>query len=155
MTRTRKEKMKKKTIKRFRDDYRFLSNFYHSPISFKRNIYPTAEHLFQSLKTRDKDQQGEIRRARNPAAAKRIGRQVHLRTDWEKMKNRLMFMVVRLKFSQNPELGRALLRTEEWILIEGNDWHDNHWGNCLCSRCEDIKGENILGEILMKVRGMI
>lgn len=147
--------MKKNTIKRFKDEYRFLSNFYHSPISFKRKEYPTAEHLFQALKTYDKNQQNEIRRARNPAAAKRMGQQVRLRVDWEVAKDRLMFMVVRLKFAQNPELSRALLHTKDDILIEGNYWHDNYWGDCLCSKCKHIQGRNQLGRELMRVRRMI
>jgi hypothetical protein len=36
--------------------------------------------------------------------------------------------------------------------LEGNNWHDNTWGNCLCDKCKGIEGKNLLGNILMQVR---
>ena len=41
------------------------------------------------------------------------------------------------------------------MLIEGNYWHDNYWGNCLCPKCKEIEGQNQLGKILMKVRSTL
>jgi predicted NAD-dependent protein-ADP-ribosyltransferase YbiA (DUF1768 family) len=55
------------------------------------------------------------------------------------------------KFSDS-ELKKILLNTENSILIEGNSWHDNFFGNCTCIKCKDIKGENHLGKLLMKIR---
>ena len=54
-----------------------------------------------------------------------------------------------------PELREKLLATKDAELIEGNWWHDNFWGNCLCSKCKDIQGKNMLGKLLMKEREQI
>lgn len=143
------------TINKFRGKYEFLSNFFPSSIIYKGKTYPTAEHLFQALKTKDESTRAKIRKAKTPGAAKKLGRQASLRSDWERGKNNLMFMVVRLKFQQNLILQSALLNTGDDILIEGNWWHDNYWGKCTCPKCDKIKGYNILGKTLMKVRTIV
>ena len=66
-----------------------------------------------------------------------------------------MKWVIGLKFTQNQEIKEKLLATGNSILIEGNYWHDNFWGNCLCSKCKYIKGRNNLGKILMKRRVVV
>ena len=58
------------------------------------------------------------------------------------------------KFS-NTKLRDKLLSSGDAILIEGNYWHDNFWGDCYCDRCSNIVGQNQLGKLLMKVRGII
>jgi len=63
-----------------------------------------------------------------------------------------MRSAVKAKFKQNSELLKLLIATKPHDLIEGNYWHDNIWGDCLCSRCKNIKGQNLLGKILMEVR---
>ena len=140
------------TINRFKGKYVFLSNFANSPISFNGKIWPTVEHVFQASKTVDEDMREEIRIVSTPDNAKRIGRMVHLRSGWEQIKQDVMLKNIRLKFSQNPELKEKLLRTGDAVLIEGNTWHDNIWGDCNCSKCKKIEGRNLLGRILMQVR---
>ena len=141
-------------INNFKGNYKFLSNFYTSPIIYKKKKYPTAEHLFQALKTKNKNQRNNIRRAKTAGDAKRLGRNIRLREDWEQVKDKLMYMVVRLEFLQNSELTLLLKNTKNNILIEGNYWHDNYWGDCCCIRCRNVKGYNQLGKILMKIRIM-
>lgn len=147
--------MYKDTIKQFKGLYRFLSNFYASPISYQDKSYPTAEHLYQALKTKDQGEREKIRFAVTPGEAKRKGQKIRLRSDWERIKDKLMFMIIRLKFLQNPKLEEYLFNTGDDLLIEGNYWHDNYWGDCLCPKCKQIKGRNQLGKTLMKVRRMI
>ena len=53
------------------------------------------------------------------------------------------------KFS-TKELSRMLLNVNGDI-VEHNTWHDNFWGVCACSRCNE-RGANVLGIILSKVR---
>ena len=144
-----------KDINEFRGDNSFLSNFYKSDIKYNDEIYATAEHLFQALKIENKDERNNIRISKTPAIAKRMGRNVILRTDWEDVKDKLMYMIVRLKFLQNNDLMLKLKNTENYSLIEGNYWCDNYWGNCTCYKCKNIKGFNKLGKILMKIRIMI
>lgn len=36
--------------------------------------------------------------------------------------------------------------------VEENYWHDNEWGQCLCEKCVEVKGRNLLGRLLMELR---
>ncbi|MCD7839046.1 MAG: NADAR family protein [Erysipelotrichaceae bacterium] len=51
--------------------------------------------------------------------AKRAGRKVKLRTDWEDVKLNIMKELIMIKF-QNPLLKEKLLNTGDALLIEGN-----------------------------------
>ena len=60
--------------------------------------------------------------------------------------------ILRAKFAV-PELAEKLLKdTRDRYIEEGNNWHDNYWGNCSCEKCEKIIGKNMLGKILMRIR---
>ena len=134
----------------FEREYAFLSNFYPSPIEYEGIKYPTVEAAFQAAKTPDLHMKTAIATAEHPGKAKRMGRKVVLREDWEEIKDRVMEDCLRLKFS-DPMLRKKLLATEDEELEEGNWWHDNYWGTCYCSRCGDV-GKNKLGYLLMKIR---
>lgn len=126
-------------IDRFRGEYDFLSNFY------LEDDCTTVEHFFQALKTKDTAEQEKILNAPTPGSAKRLGRTVKLRSDWEEIKDDIMYELVRDKF-EDPELAEKLLATGEAELIEGNTWGDTYWGVCRG------RGLNKLGRILMQVR---
>ena len=138
-------------ITSFEGEYEFLSNFYNSPIEHNGLIYPTNEHFFQAMKTVNPIERQAIAEADTPGKAKRMGRRVSLRGDWEIIKTDVMKLGLKIKFS-NPELRSKLLATESKILIEGNTWHDNTWGNCTCEKCQNITGKNLLGQCLMELR---
>lgn len=138
-------------IEEFDGEYAFLSNFYHAPVHYDGIDYPTNEHFFQAMKTLDINLKKIIANAETPGKAKRLGRNVSLRPDWEEVKEHFMELGLRLKF-KNPTLRQKLLATGQKDLIEGNYWHDNEWGNCTCERCKNQKGKNKLGVCLMKVR---
>jgi hypothetical protein len=143
-----------KLIDKFIDEEFFLSNFYISPIIYKGKEYKTVEHAFQASKADNESEHEWIRNMDTPGKAKRNGsdpHKVHLRKDWEEIKEDLMLELLRIKFS-DPELSKKLIDTKNYILVEGNYWHDNFWGNCTCSNCRNIEGQNKLGELLMKVR---
>ena len=137
-------------ISEFKDRYEFLSNFSESVICHEYIFYPTVEHFFQAMKTTDLKQRRWIANASTPGEAKRRGRSVDLRPDWEDIKEDVMLEGLRLKF-KIPALREALLNTQSAELVEGNTWHDCEWGICSCSRCGGI-GNNKLGKLLMKVR---
>ena len=139
-------------ITEFDGKYAFLSNFFYAPFVYDGIIYPTNEHFFQAMKTLDQEKRKQIAEARTPGAAKRMGRQVQLREDWEEVKYTVMRVGVERKFDAHPELASKLIATNDCILIEGNSWHDNTWGSCFCSKCAAIAGKNWLGEILMQRR---
>ena len=101
-----------KTVDRFRDEFRFLSNFYPAPFKTEdAREWPTSEHAFQAAKTRSLTDQETIRRMATPGKAKRAGRRIEIRTDWERIKLRTMFRLLTLKFQQNPDLARKLRET--------------------------------------------
>lgn len=135
----------------FENKYAFLSNFYASPFTHDGITYPTNEHFFQAMKTLDIAERKAIAAADTPGKAKRMGRAVKLRSDWEKVKVYYMELGLRLKFA-DPELAKKLIDTGDEELIEGNWWHDNTWGSCFCSDCINKPGRNLLGMLLMELR---
>jgi ribA/ribD-fused uncharacterized protein len=137
------------TIDRFTGDYDFLSNFFPSPIEVDGIVYPTVENAFQAAKTYDPEEKQAVAAAPTPGSAKRLGRKVQLRPDWEEVKVGIMEDLVRLKFTTHADLRDTLLDTGDAELIEGNTWKDTFWGVCRG------QGRNELGQILMKVRAKL
>ena len=138
-------------ICKFDGEFFFLSNFFESKVEYEGITYPTVEHAFQAAKTLDNDTRKKVAAAGSPGQAKRMGRSLYLRADWEKVKFKVMEDLIREKF-KNPGLKEKLLSTGDAELVEGNTWHDNIWGNCNCPRCIEIEGQNNLGKTLMKIR---
>lgn len=136
------------TIDRFQGDYRWLSNFHEVEIEYEGVVYPTTEHAYQAAKTLDFDEAEEIRLAKTPGKARRLGQRVTMRPNWDVLKIEVMRELTRLKF-QNPGLREKLICTGRHHLIEGAPWGDKFWGVC------DGEGENHLGRILMDVRAEI
>ena len=135
-------------ITQFRNVYFFLSNFYPSPVYYDGSKYSTVEHAYQAAKTTDQHARVGIRNLPNPGDAKRMGRRVVCRLDWNEVKLDVMYDLVKQKFSSDEVLQARLLATYDTELIEGNYWHDTFWGVDLRTG----KGENHLGKILMWVR---
>lgn len=131
-------------IDSFRGEYHFLSNFYETPVCVYGIKYPNAEAAFQAQKC-VLPEEAEAFKTMSPQMAKRYGRMVQLKPNWEQIKDSVMLTVVRAKF-KNPVLKDLLLNTGAAELIEGNRWGDTYWGVC------NGKGKNRLGEILMTVR---
>lgn len=138
-------------IVEFDGQYAFLSNFYPSPFIHEGIVYPTNEHFFQAMKTLDIDERKKIAAAETPGLAKRMGRNVQLRSDWEKVKVYYMELGLRLKFA-NKALAEKLIATGDEELVEGNWWCDQTWGSCNCPKHIRIPGRNLLGMLLMELR---
>ena len=133
-------------IKEFKGKYYFLSNYSKSDIKINDITFLNAESAFHSFK--DMKMQSQFANL-DPATAKRKGRSVKLRGDWEEVKDEIMYLVVKEKFKQNKELRRKLIDTGDKYLEEGNTWNDTYWGVC------NGKGRNMLGKILMRVRSVM
>jgi ribA/ribD-fused uncharacterized protein len=144
-------------IDTFRGQYRFLSNFFpmQYPIYWCGTNYPTSEHFYQAMKTKDFNLRLHISQLPTPGDTKKYGRTLQLRDDWEQIKDLVMETGIMLKFTMNLDLRNQLVETSDKILVEGNTWHDNYWGNCSCAKCVKWPGANMLGEILMMVRTKI
>jgi ribA/ribD-fused uncharacterized protein len=166
-------------ITSFTGDYGFLSNFSPHAVRFKVDCmvsevtWLTAEHAFHADKCVRASDAKAIWEAPTPAAAKRIGRRVDLRPGWDRARKLSMGAILVSKFTQHPDLGERLVATAPQILIEGNNWHDNFWGQCGCDDCcgrrgwsppdvgEHLKygafhpGKNYLGRLLMGLRDIL
>lgn len=136
----------------FRGELRFLSNFWECGGIFIRleeggEIVScrSVEHAYQALKAVDVLERKWVLASPTAGEAKRRGKRVKIRKDFDVLKLELMEKLVRMKFKNNKELGEKLKKIEGEI-EEGNYWGDVFWGVC------KGKGENNLGKILMKVR---
>ena len=138
--------------------YRFLSNFYQHPLLYNYDFYPTAEHAYQASKTLYEKDKQEIRNAPTPGKAKRLGRKVILRLNWEEVKVSIMRDILQKKFVKiimDFLMHDLLIATGTEELVEGNNWHDNYWGNCYCNNCIHIEGQNMLGKLLQEIRSTL
>ena len=139
-----------RVVRAFRGEFRFLSNFYPSVLSYRDHVYTTAEHAFQSSKAIDPRDAATIRTAATPLQAKRLGRRVKIRPDWDDIRIDVMREIVTAKFERHADLHVSLIQTGDAVLIEGNHWGDNFWGVPQGGR-----GQNQLGKILMDVRARL
>lgn len=129
----------------FRNEYYFLSNMYPCKITFilndKSYTFLSAESAYQACKS---PVNADMFCNLNGYEAKKLGRKLPLRTDWDIVKFDIMKIILNIKF-QNPELLHKLLNIRGEI-VEENNWGDYFWGKC------NGVGQNNLGKILMSIR---
>ena len=153
------KEVKIKDVSFFSGRYDFLSNFSPAPVYIMVGKLwvkcATVEHAYQASKTLDMRWRSKIIDAPTPGAAKRIGWKVEKVIYWEEVKTVVMLELLRQKFTR-AKMRTSLLATKDMPLIEGNNWHDNFWGQCFCGCGEDRSGnkigENMLGRLLERVR---
>lgn len=122
-----------------------LSNFSPVDVKFAEVVYPSVEHAYQAAKTTVLAEREQIQQAPTAAQAKKLGRSVTLRGNWDAHKLRVMEALLRQKFN-HPEYRGHLVTTGDHLIIEGNTWNDTFFGVCRGL------GENHLGRLLMKLR---
>lgn len=135
-------------IKGFTGEHRYLSNFFIEPDdSFVEWEYQRAKCASWSDRARfDKlFDAGKL----SPGLAKKIGRTVKIRDDWEDVKVEIMLFYVTKKFRDHDALLWKLKTTYPAYLEETNTWGDQYWGVC-----RGI-GQNMLGAVLMEVRDIL
>lgn len=129
--------------------YRWLSNFWPDGPG-------SNEHYYQAAKTDDPVWAARILAARLPNDAKKLGRKCPARSTWDDEKLDIMRALLWVKFTPGSEMAGKLLATGDAELIEGNWWHDTHWGVCTGKRCKSAPhephGDNHLGKLLMEIR---
>lgn len=134
-------------IDSFRGKYSFLSNFAPASIQYNGVYYPSVEHAFQAAKTVSSYDKLVISLLQTPGEAKRAGRCVQLRDDWDLIKDAVMLDLLRLKFNGSVrDYKQQLLATADAELIEGNNHNDCYWG------VSKGTGLNKLGKLLEQVR---
>lgn len=134
-------------IKEFQGEARFLSNFISVRICYDGVVYPSVENAYQAAKCMLMDDRAQFKDCL-AHEAKRLGKIVPMRSDWNKIKESVMYELVKQKFTEHPTLREKLLATGECHIEEGNRWGDTYWG-------VDIRtgeGDNRLGQMLMDIR---
>lgn len=141
--------MNRDIINNFSGKYEFLSNFFPCYVKYEGDIYSSVERAFQAAKCLNKSDRIRFQVISTNADAKKLGRQVDLRPDWDKIKTDVMYQLLKSKFQNNAELRNKLIATGDSRLVEGNQHGDTFWGVC------GGNGKNILGNLLERVRSEI
>lgn len=149
-----------KIITAFQDEYRWLSNFWPSPVSVQmygvERKFATGEHYYQAAKAyamptdshdRIDDYISLLESAPSAGKAKRLGQKAEIDlTKWERIAFYYMLEVQKQKYSQNFSLAMQLVNTGDAEFIEGNTWGDRIWGTV------EGEGLNLLGLALTMTR---
>jgi hypothetical protein len=151
-------------------EFGFLSNFYNAIFTLEDQQWPTVEHWFQAMKATTVEDRRRVASASGPGRAKKIGRSITCRSDWENVvgtadlhgifrdsrgvvvelvKDHYMYSALIAKFTQRSELRQALLLTGDRPLIEDSPT-DYYWG-----RGAKGTGQNKLGRMLQLVRSKL
>jgi ribA/ribD-fused uncharacterized protein len=136
-------------IKQFQGELRWLSNFVDVQVSLEGVMYPSVENAYVAAKMVDKRLRSVFTKI-SSAEAKRLGRNLPLRSDWDSVKLEVMRNLLKQKFSYKW-FAEKLSATGNQEIVEGNTWHDNFWGSCSCEDCGNM-GLNNLGKLLMEIR---
>ena len=110
-------------IDEFEGEHFFLSNFYMVSVEYEGIKYNCSKNAFQTMKTNNIDLRKEFANL-NPGDAKRKGRKIKLRNNWEYIKYDIMYEICMEKFLQNPKLRNMLINTGDEHIVESNNWHD-------------------------------
>lgn len=128
--------------------YGYMSNFSKHAFVIGEKVWKTSEHYFQAKKFEGTPDEEEVRIAETPNIAAKFGRQRSrpLRSDWEQVKDSVMYTALKAKFNQNTDIMKKLISTEGAELVE-HTTKDAYWGDG-----GDGSGKNMLGKLLMKLR---
>lgn len=130
----------------FSGKWECLSNFYMSEFVVNNIRYSSVVHAMQSSKTTDEFYSTTIRNASTPWEAKRLGRIIQIREDWDFIRPSLLKQFVTAKFTDNPLLRGVLLSTGSEELVYKNRSGDTFEG------VYKGMGQNRLGICLMQLR---
>jgi len=134
-------------IEAFDGETRWLSNFAPCNVVLDGRVYPSTENGYQAAKTTDLGEREQFQSI-TPGKAKKAGKAVTLRPDWNEVKLLVMEDLNRQKYAL-CDYREKLLATGDMDIQEGNHWGDTFWGVC------NGVGENHLGKIIMRLRAEI
>lgn len=133
----------------FGEKYRFLSNFYKTPVWYEGVLYPSSENAYQAAKVDCDDRKDFL--TCTPNESKKLWKSFHsiyTEESWDIAKFDIMSSVVFDKFVRSLGLRRKLIETGDRYLEETNHWSDSTWGVNYKTKI----GKNWLGIILMNTR---
>ena len=126
----------------------YLASYSNHGFELDGHYWPTVEHYYQAQKFTDSSIKERIRLASTPKEASKIGRDrsLPIRSDWDEIREKIMFIAVLEKFKSNADIRQKLLDTgnEEIVECTTKEWF---WG---CG--PDGTGQNAFGKILCSVR---
>lgn len=139
-----------------------FSQWATSPFKIGDLNFSCAEHYMMYQKANifcDNDMSNAIYGTTNPSKQKMYGRKVKGFNIplWSRVCTGIVYIGSYAKYNQNPELKKALLDTGDRILVEASPT-DRIWGIGLAEtdpralKPLQWNGQNLLGEVLMKVR---
>ena len=140
----------------------YLSNWAAYSFVLDDVKYSSTEQAFMAAKAKqagDHETVALIMATSDCKEQKRLGRATKnfVPEAWDDIKFDTVYRACFAKFDQNPDIKKALLETGNLILAEAADY-DSVWGIGLSADHPDAtnpskwKGQNLLGQILMKVR---
>ena len=126
-----------------------LSPFSAHQIEIWSELFPTFEHAYQCARIVDGPERDEIKNARSPMDAWRLGQMYKKdeqlkRPDYDK--DAVVEELFRAKLEQHPDIGEVLKVTKDRELQKVYD-KDYYWGTGA-----DGTGENKMGTLWMKLR---
>lgn len=139
-----------------------FSQWQRSEFEIDGRCFETAEQAmmyFKAMLFGDNETAEDIMEAVDPGQQKALGRRVKDFSDtvWNENKYEIVYRINLQKFSQNKGLRRKLFQTGERKLVEASPV-DTIWGIGLEASIADVTpetdwpGQNLLGEILTRVR---
>ena len=140
-----------KAVAAFRGPYAVFSNFSPAEVEYDGLKFPTVENAFQAAKSLTSLGRQEFVNV-SPSSAKKMGRRVRLRPDWDEVKVGIMRSLLLQKFCFGSRNLYTLQQTGSAHITEGNTWHDNFWGACTCQSCKSMEKHNMMGKLLMEIR---
>ncbi|WP_051407440.1 NADAR family protein [Nocardia sp. CNY236] len=140
-------------IKKFDHEHAELSNFGPGAAIYDRVAYRTAGHAHVAAMSLDEDARAAVQAAPSPEEAKALGHRVKVRPDWEHVKVAEMRAILESKFTRTPEIRKSLVGTGDRLLIATTT--DDFWGRYRRPSQYSAVGANMLGRLLMQVRGAL
>lgn len=142
-----------------------LSNFYETNFKMDGIEYKSAEHAFEAIKAKtfgDDETFAKILKAKSAQSAKSFGNKVKGFNEeaWKEKQDEVMKSILRAKFTQNLDLRKKLLDTDDKVLANA-DSRDKYWGiatsanTTMAKDPKKWKGENKLGTMLEEVRAVL
>ena len=139
-----------------------FSNSYESGFVIDDFCYDHVQQYLMAQKAKlfhDAKTYTTILRTGNPETCKKLGRQVTPFDGelWDSARYEILKTALRAKFTQNPQLKKALLETGDAIIAKTGH-HDSIWGIPLSpEEAADLSpdqwpGQNLLGKALMDIR---
>lgn len=132
----------------FRFSYAWLSNFHECEIVINNVGFYSVEQAYHYFMCDSDDWKLFCLQTKDAAIIKTKSKTIVKRENWDKIKVKIMYELLKRKFIYNSDLMQKLLETNPKEIIEGNYWAEDFWGFDL----EKQKGHNILGKLLMKIR---